>query len=331
MELQQLREFCAVADEGTISAAARRLSMTQPPLSLKMKQLEEEIGTPLFLRGARKVELTDAGRLLYERAQAILSLAENTGRELQDRTQGNTGTLRLGVVSSAVDVAVARWLSPFSGLHPGIHYEITESNTYHLIELLSDNLIDLAFVRTPFRPSVHLVSRPLTSEPILAAGAASFFTHRDRDAALPQTPAGKKLPSSPIRRNGRSLSGIDRMRETGGQIPDEFSIISPAALAGLPLICYRRWKDLLDQFFRREGISPDYFCLCDDARTAVSLARTGLGVAIVPASADTQGLVTKKISGPLAESEIVILFRKGGYQPTPVSLMLSFLQPFFSS
>ncbi|MDY6335147.1 MAG: LysR family transcriptional regulator, partial [Lachnospiraceae bacterium] len=56
MELQQLREFCAVADEGTISAAARRLSMTQPPLSLKMKQLEEEIGTPLFLRGARKVE-----------------------------------------------------------------------------------------------------------------------------------------------------------------------------------------------------------------------------------------------------------------------------------
>ena len=290
MELQQLREFCAVADEGTISAAARRLSITQPPLSLKMKQLEEEIGTPLFLRGARKVELTDAGRLLYERAQAILSLAENTGRELQDRAQGNTGTLRLGVVSSAVDVAVARWLSPFSGLHPGIHYEITESNTYHLIELLSDNLIDLAFVRTPFRPSAHLMSRPLTSEPILAAGAASFFGVSERSGA-----------------------------------------ISPAALAGLPLICYRRWKDLLDQFFRREGISPDYFCLCDDARTAVSLAQAGLGVAIVPASADTQGLVTKKISGPLAESEIVILYRKGGYQPAPVSLMLSFLQPFFSS
>ena len=69
MELKQLQAFMAVVEEGTISAAAKRLHMAQPPLSCQMKSLEEELGTPLFWRGARHITLTPAGQALYKRAQ----------------------------------------------------------------------------------------------------------------------------------------------------------------------------------------------------------------------------------------------------------------------
>ena len=73
MDLRQLEYFIAIADAGTFQAAARRLHMTQPPLSTQIRLLEEEVGTPLFLRGPRQVTLTGAGKLLYSRASTLLS------------------------------------------------------------------------------------------------------------------------------------------------------------------------------------------------------------------------------------------------------------------
>ena len=74
MELKQLYEFVTVVREGTISGAARKLNLSQPPLSAQMKQLEKEFGCLLFERGPRKIVLTEAGRLLYERALTMLEL-----------------------------------------------------------------------------------------------------------------------------------------------------------------------------------------------------------------------------------------------------------------
>ena len=75
MELKQLAYFKAVADEGTISGAARKLNMSQPPLSSQMHFLEQELGCVLFERGSRKIRLTEAGRMFYERVCAMLDLA----------------------------------------------------------------------------------------------------------------------------------------------------------------------------------------------------------------------------------------------------------------
>ncbi|MDD6032428.1 MAG: LysR family transcriptional regulator, partial [Oscillospiraceae bacterium] len=95
MDLKQLSYFVTVVQEGSISAAARRLYLSQPPLSAQMKALEEEFGCVLFERGARKIQLTQAGRLLYDRATALLEMSEMTRREMLDYQRGSEGTLRL--------------------------------------------------------------------------------------------------------------------------------------------------------------------------------------------------------------------------------------------
>ena len=77
MEIRQLEYFRAIVDAGTISGAARVLHMTQPPLSYQMKMLEEELQVSLFLRGTKKITLTDAGKTLYEQAGNLLMLARS--------------------------------------------------------------------------------------------------------------------------------------------------------------------------------------------------------------------------------------------------------------
>ena len=76
MDLKQLEYFVTVINEGTISSAARKLNLSQPPLSAQMKSLEQEIGSQLFFRGSRQIELTEAGRILYERSKDILVNSE---------------------------------------------------------------------------------------------------------------------------------------------------------------------------------------------------------------------------------------------------------------
>ena len=174
MDLKQLAYFTAVVDEGTISAAARKLHITQPPLSSQLKLLEKEAGCLLFERGSRSIRLTDAGRMMYERASALLHMSDLLKEELKGYRLGSHGTLRLGVVSSVGGTLFSGWLKGFHEAHPHIRFEIFEANTYQLLEKLQDGLIELAVVRTPFPPG-ELQCVPLKKEPILAAGRRSFF------------------------------------------------------------------------------------------------------------------------------------------------------------
>ena len=98
MELRQLRYFLAVLEEGNLSRAAKKLNMSQPPLSTQMKLLEGELGCELFLRGARRVTPTGAGRLLYERAKAITALCDETEQAVREtmRNAGATSSRRCG-------------------------------------------------------------------------------------------------------------------------------------------------------------------------------------------------------------------------------------------
>ena len=96
MELRHLRYFVAVAEELHFTRAAERLGIKQPPLSLQIRQLEQEIGTPLFRRLTRGVELTESGMLLLEKARNILRDVEQTKVSVQRRARGETGRIRLG-------------------------------------------------------------------------------------------------------------------------------------------------------------------------------------------------------------------------------------------
>lgn len=84
MELRQLEYFCRIAESGSIHEAARRLNMSQPPLSYQLKQLEQEFHTTLLVRTSKGVELTEAGQMLYRRANSLLEYARSTSREVSE-------------------------------------------------------------------------------------------------------------------------------------------------------------------------------------------------------------------------------------------------------
>ena len=260
MDLKQLYGFVTVVKEGTISGAARKLNLSQPPLSAQMKQLEEEFGCLLFERGPRKIILTEAGRLLYERAVTLLELADVTKKEMFDCRDGVTGALRLGVVSSVGSSLLPEWMREFHAQNPAVRFELFEANTYQLLEQLHANLLELAIIRTPFEAE-NLVSCPLCRERMLAVGDVRYFTDADNISGS-ASPASQAASSS-----GKDGEGI-RL----------------AQLSGLPLILYRRWEKPLAEAAAQDGLTLSCFCMNDDARTTARLADCGLGVGIIPAS-----------------------------------------------
>ena len=263
MDIRQLLYFTTIAEEGSISAAAKKLHLSQPPLSYQMKLLEEELHLPLIERSARGIALTEAGRVLYKRAQGILELSELTRKEMLAMASGFTGTLHIGTVSSS-GASLLGWRIPaFHQKYPQIGFAIHEGNTFELMEMLESGLIELAIVRTPFHND-QLNCLYLSPEPMIAAGAASFF------------PAG--MPS--------------------GQP------ISLELLGHAPVILYRRFEKILLSLCEQKGITPQVFCIADDARTTLMWAEAGLGVAVVPQSAYRLMPHHNMVYGELSEEDL---------------------------
>ena len=146
MEIRQLEYFRAIVDSGTISGAARELHMTQPPLSYQMKMLEEELQVQLFLRGMKKITLTEAGKTLYEQAGKILMLSDVTKREVLKSSQA--ATIHIGMTPSTVSM-MSHYLLQFSKKYPQVHFDVHEGSTFALRERLENRIIDITTLRTP--------------------------------------------------------------------------------------------------------------------------------------------------------------------------------------
>ena len=156
-----------MAEEGQMTAAAKRLHVAQPPLSYQIKQLELELGVPLFKRLPQGVVVTAAGELLVGYAQQLTQLSATAENKVRALAHGITGTLNLGTVSSSAGVipnpALAKWLKA----HPDVQLAVTEGNTYELLDDLHKRLLDVAVLRTPFNQQ-HLVCRFFASERMVA-------------------------------------------------------------------------------------------------------------------------------------------------------------------
>lgn len=168
IDIRQLRYFLAIAQAGQITAAARRLNLAQPHLSQELRLLEEELGVKLVERGSRAVRLTEAGRMLQNRAEQMLELLGATVKELRDFNEGLQGSLAIGTISSSGASLLPRRIRDFHRRYPGINFEVWEGNTYRILEILNRGLIEIGIVRTPFVMG-DLASVALPPEPMVAA------------------------------------------------------------------------------------------------------------------------------------------------------------------
>ena len=149
MELRHLRYFVAVAEELNFTHAATRLRVAQPALSRQIKDLEEELQTPLFERGHTGVQLTRAGKVLHQRARAILTQANEAANEARAAAGAITGSLVLGFPSGLHLNYLAPIIRAFRSAHPKVQLDYFHGLTGQQLKALREGRIDVAFVNLP--------------------------------------------------------------------------------------------------------------------------------------------------------------------------------------
>ena len=246
MDLKQLRYFCAIAEEGHISKAARRLHISQPPLSLQLKQLEEELGARLIERNTRHLRLTQAGHAFYQRASQILDMIGITVEEIRNMEHGIHGVLSLGSLPALGGLYIPDRIKIFSEKYPHVRFNWRGGNTYRILELLDAHVIEFGLVRLPV-PAGSYESMPLLTEAWVAV------THKNDEKWIRQeTISIQELAKVPL---------ILMHRQEG-----------------------IRSHDMVQDEMRGAGLTPNIFCESDHIAAILSLVERGLGIAILPES-----------------------------------------------
>lgn len=244
-DLRRLEQFVAVAEELHFGRAARRLGMTQPPLSIQIRRLEEQVGTPLLARTRRRVALTDAGAVLLGEARALLERAEHALRLAAAAGRGETGELRIGFVSTADYSVLPEVLRRFRERYPGVRVCLRELTTDAQQAGFVRGELDLGFVVPPLGDeAVHC--EPLLAEPLIAALPADHALARGRRAI-----------------SAAALAGAD-------------FVLFPRESAP-------RHHDAVLAYCHQAGFTPRVAQVAVQMQTIVSLVSAGLGVAFVPA------------------------------------------------
>lgn len=278
MELRTLKYFVVVAEELNITKAAEKLNMCQPPLSSQIKNLEDELGSRLFVRGKRQLQLTETGQLLYRRAKEIINLSDKAEEEITSMTKGEGGTISLGVVDGMAADLTSGWIAGFREKHPLVHFRISQGNSDELIEKMRSGLISLAVITAPY-DQLLLNSFSIAKEPMVA------ILREDHPFANTET---------------SFVELVDLIDQP---------LIVPSRPAKIEAI--RKW-------FRPFGAEAKIVCETDNLLAAAALTRHNLGVSIFPKTNFIldNGLVAKEIRGMNNLTEYLFVWRKGHPLPT---------------
>jgi len=224
MELRQLRYFLAVADELHFGRAARRLHMSQPPLSVQIGRLEREVGLPLFDRSTRRVTLTPAGRHLQERARRILDEVDAVRAEMRDYVDGLAGQLTAGFVSSANYTVLPEVVRLFRSRRDRVALSLVPLTSGEQIDRLREGTLDIGLVRDEF-PRAGANSPELTAEVVFEERLVLCVPNTHALAAMPEVTVEQVLDVSMIVYPHALMPGyVDRVHEVLGIVPGAMSI-----------------------------------------------------------------------------------------------------------
>jgi DNA-binding transcriptional LysR family regulator len=250
MDSRKLRYFLAVAEELHFGRAARRLNISQPPLSMQIRALEDELGTLLFKRDRRNVALTEAGHVLLTEARNVLLQIEHARNAVQRVGRGEVGRLSIGFITPVEYNVLPALLEQFRRSYPGISLTLREAMTDQQLAELESGTLDVGLLTAP-------VDRPTLSCHLIW-----------RERVIVAIPAAHEL--------ARSTAPISVRR-----LASEQFVMFPRSVA--PAL-----YDDVTQFCRRGGFSLTIAQEVAQSQTIISLVSAGLGLAIVPES--MQGL-----------------------------------------
>lgn len=196
MDTQSLTAFMAVAESGSFSAAAERLFLTQPAVSKRIAQLEQQLGTRLFDRVGRRIRLTEAGQALLPRARQVLLDLEDMGRAISNLTGNVSGTLRIGTSHHIGLHRLPPVLRRFSREYPDVKLDIHFIDSEEAWEAVLHGDLEMGVVTLPPQPDPRLHSQAVWQDPLVFMAAPEHpLAYLDRVPLETLTDYSAILPS----------------------------------------------------------------------------------------------------------------------------------------
>lgn len=286
IDTRRLRTLQAVADHGTVTAAAAALHLTPSAVSQQLAALEHEVGHRLFIRDGRGVHLTAVGKIMLGHADEVLAQLERARAEVADYTAGAAGEVTVACFATAISAVLAPAITALRASAPGLQVRVRDAEGDQSLTMLLDSEADVA-IAVEYRgaPDDRRLSRvPLYAEPF--------------DLVLPETHplAGRDTPPGPEAHppTGTSLAAL----------ADE-TWIGP--YPGNPV------HDVIAFACEQAGFTPRFAHCSDDFRAVVALVAAGAGVALVPRLAlrdmAQPGVAIRHVPGP--ERRVFAAVRRG--------------------
>lgn len=277
MELRHLRYFLAVAEELHFGRAAKRLNMSQPPLSQQILQLEEHLGVKLFQRTKRQVKLTWAGQMFAKESRLILAQVDHASTVAVQADQGQIGQLTIGSVlsaDSATHRTVVEILQTFTKRHPHVRLTLRSLSTPQQIEALHMGRLDVGLLTAYLSHDPLLATEPVQREPLMLAMA------KDNPLASRRTISMHALAAEPFIMISRNLA--------------------PAVY------------DLIVAWFRDQGFSINAAYEADSLFSTLTLVECGIGVALLPSSLEgvRKDIVFKEVQVKTPSLDLVVAYRR---------------------
>ncbi len=272
MELRHIRYFLTVVEEGSFTKAAEKLCIAQPPLSRQIKDLEEELGSPLFIRRSRGLALTESGERFLQYAQRIRQLADKSVEEIKDMNEGLTGTLYLATIEGIAPALFAGWISKFKKLYPNVEYELWNGNTDDVVKRVQSGLSDVAVITAPYDEE----------------GLDGYEVYEEPWVAM--------IPSDHPLAQKKDMDDSIELKELA-----PFELIIPSRQS-------RRAE--IENWFAPLGLEPKIFCKIAHMLNAYELTAKGVGIAIYPASVCnyvSDDVVIKKITAPSVTARYILV------------------------
>lgn len=262
MELRHLRYFIAVAEEMNMHRAAERLHISQPPLSLTIRQLEEELGVELFTREGRGIQITRAGDVYLAHARRILADTEAAAEQARHSHQGVTGKLRIAFVSSTITGVLQSTVSRFKKKYPGVFLDIEQVTNAEIPQRVMEKQVDIGLIRVPEYISGQLQVREICRE--------GWYL------ALPEE------------------------HELAGQAIVSIKDLAGARLIFYPRWNSPGGYDDVMAMFREKGVEPLIYQEAAEQMTIAGLVASGMGIGVVPecmAKINIPGVVHRPLKG----------------------------------